>query len=43
MTVDLGWRSDRVLSMSVSPKMPSDLRRPWYRYVQWSDELIARL
>ncbi len=43
MTVDLGWESERVLSMSVSPKMPSDLRRPWYRYVQWSDELIARL
>ena len=43
MTVDLGWRSERVLSMTVVPKMPSDLRRPWYRYVQWSDELIARL
>ena len=43
MTVDLGWESERVLSMNVSPKMPSDLRRPWYRYVQWSDELIARL
>ena len=43
MAVDPGWESDRVLSMTVSPKMPSDLRRPWYRYVQWSDELIARL
>ena len=43
MTVDLGWGSERVLSMHVIPKMPSDLRRPWYRYVQWSDELIARL
>ena len=28
MTVDLGWRAERVLSMSVSPKMPSELRRP---------------
>ena len=35
--------AERVLSMNVIPKMPSDLRRPWYRYVQWSDELIARL
>ena len=43
MTVDLGWGSERVLSMNVILKMPSDLRRPWYRYVQWSDELIARL
>ena len=43
MAVDPGWESDRVLSMSVSPKMPSNLRRPWYRYVQWSDELITRL
>jgi len=43
MTVDLGWGSERVLSMNVVVKMPSDLRRPWYRYVQWSDELIARL
>jgi len=23
--------------------MPRELRRPWYRYVQWSDELTARL
>jgi predicted permease len=43
MTVDLGWGAERVLSMHAIPKMPSDLRRPWYRYVQWSDELIARL
>ena len=43
MTVDSRWGSERVLSMNVILKMPSDLRRPWYRYVQWSDELIARL
>jgi putative ABC transport system permease protein len=43
MAVDPGWESDHVLSMSVSPKMPSNLQRPWYRYVQWSDELITRL
>ena len=30
--------------MSINPKLPPELRRrPWYRYVQWSDELMARL
>jgi putative ABC transport system permease protein len=43
MAVDLGWAPGRVLSLSINPKMPPELRRPWYRYVQWSDELIARL
>lgn len=42
-SVDLGWEPDGVLSMSVSPPMPPDLRRPWARYVEWSDRLIARL
>jgi putative ABC transport system permease protein len=32
-----------VLSMNVSPPMPRDLRRPWARYVDWSDRLVARL
>jgi putative ABC transport system permease protein len=40
---DLGWEPAGVLSQSVSPPMPRDLRRPWYRYVQWSDRLVARL
>lgn len=43
MAVDLGWEPEGVLSMNISPKMPADLRRPWYRYVEWSDELIGRL
>ena len=44
MAVELGWSPDHVLSMSIIPKLPPDLRRrPWYRYVQWSDELMARL
>ena len=42
--VELGWSPDRALSMSINPKLPPELRRrPWYRYVQWSDELMARL
>jgi putative ABC transport system permease protein len=43
MSFDLGWNSARVLSMSVSPPRPRELRRPWYRFVEWSDRLIARL
>ena len=27
--------------MSLTPKTPPDLRRPWFRFVQWSDELIG--
>ena len=42
MTVDLGWSAEGVLSMSVSPPRPQ-IDRPWYRYVEWSDRLIARL
>jgi predicted permease len=42
-SVDLGWDPSRVLSMNVSPPMPPELRRPWARYVEWSDRLIARL
>ncbi len=42
--VELGWSPNRVLSMSINPKLPPELRRrPWYRYVQWSDELMGRL
>jgi predicted permease len=41
--VDLGWQPDGVLSLSTSPPMPRELRRPWFRYVEWSDRLIARL
>jgi putative ABC transport system permease protein len=40
---DLGWNPDGVLSLSVNPPMPRELRRPWYRYVEWSDRLVARL
>jgi predicted permease len=41
--VDLGWNPARVVSMTVSPPMPRELRRPWYRYVEWSDRLVATL
>jgi predicted permease len=42
-TVDLGWDAAGVLSLHVEPPMPPNLRRPWARYVDWSDRLIARL
>jgi putative ABC transport system permease protein len=42
-TVDLGWTPDGVLSLRASPPMPPELRRPWARFVDWSDQLIARL
>ena len=42
-SVDLGWQSAGVLSLKVSPPMPKELRRPWFRYVEWSDRLVARL
>ena len=42
-SVDLGWDSPGVLSMSVAPPMPRELRRPWARYVDWSDRLVERL
>jgi putative ABC transport system permease protein len=38
---NLGWRPEGALSMSVAPPMSG--RRPWFQYVQWSDELIASL
>lgn len=41
--VDLGWEPAGVLTASVSPPMPPELRRPWFRYVEWSDRLVARL
>jgi putative ABC transport system permease protein len=42
-SVDSGWDPEGVLSMNLDPPMPPDLRRPWARYVEWSDRLIARL
>jgi len=40
---DLGWNPAGVLSLSVNPPMPRELRRPWFRYVEWSDRLVDRL
>lgn len=40
---DLGWRPDGVLSLTVSPPIPRELRRPWYYYVEWSDRLVRQL
>jgi putative ABC transport system permease protein len=42
-SVDLGWSVGGVVSMRVDPPMPRELRRPWFRYIEWSDRLIARL
>jgi putative ABC transport system permease protein len=39
----LGWNPAGVLSLKIDPPMPRELRRPWARYVEWSDRLIARL
>jgi predicted permease len=43
MSFDLGWDSARTLSLRVAPPMPRELRRPWYRFVEWSDRAIAAL
>jgi putative ABC transport system permease protein len=40
---DLGWDARGVLSLRVLPPIPPQLRLPWYRYVEWSDFLVARL
>jgi predicted permease len=43
MAVDLGWDAGGVLSMAVAPPVPRQLPRPWFRLVEVSDRLIARL
>ena len=43
LAVDLGWDAEGVLSLKASPPIPRDLRRPWARYVEWSDRLTERL
>jgi putative ABC transport system permease protein len=40
---DLGWLPSCVLSLRVAPPMPRELRRPWFRYVEWSDRLVQQL
>lgn len=42
-SIDLGWDPRGVLSLQASPPTPPQLRRPWYRRVEWSDRLLARL
>jgi predicted permease len=42
-SVDLGWDAARLVSLQVSLAVPPELRRPWYRFVEWSDRLVARL
>jgi putative ABC transport system permease protein len=42
-SVDLGWDASGVLSLRVLPPMPREVRRPWYRFVEWSDRLITEL
>jgi predicted permease len=39
--VDLGWRPQGVLTMTVAPPIPG--QRPWYNYMLWADGLIRRL
>jgi putative ABC transport system permease protein len=41
--VDPGWNANGVLSLRTAPPMPPELRRPWARFVDWSDRAIARL
>ncbi len=41
--IEVGWDADRVLSLSARPPVPREVRRPWFRMVDWSDRLIARL
>jgi predicted permease len=43
LSFDRGWKSSGVLSLTVAPPMPPELRRPWYRFVEWSDRLVQRL
>ena len=41
--VDLGWQPAGVLSLTVSPPIPKEMRRPWFWFVDWSDRLVERL
>ena len=40
---DLGWQPAGVVSVQAEPRMPSELRRPWYARVEWTDRLVAQL
>jgi putative ABC transport system permease protein len=40
---DLGWQPSGAISLRVNPPMPRELRRPWFRFVEWSDRLVQRL
>lgn len=40
---DLGWNPNGVLSVQASPRMPQNVRRPWYLRVEWADRLLTRL
>ena len=42
-SVDLGWQPSGMLSMKLSPPILRAERRPWFRYVEWSDRLVTRL
>ncbi|HET9370942.1 MAG TPA: FtsX-like permease family protein, partial [Vicinamibacterales bacterium] len=41
--LDLGWKPDRVLSLTAEPPFPREIRRPWFIRVQWADQVIERL
>jgi predicted permease len=41
--VDLGWTPKGVLSLDVKPRIPPEVRRPWFLYTQWADRLVDRL
>lgn len=43
LSVDLGWEPAGVVALRLDPPMPRDLDRPWARYVEWADRLMARL
>ncbi|HEV3138914.1 MAG TPA: ABC transporter permease, partial [Vicinamibacterales bacterium] len=43
ISVDLGWRPQRIVSLKVEPRTPPENRRPWFARVEWTDRLMAGL
>jgi predicted permease len=40
---DLGWRADDIVSVQASPRIPAEMRRPWFARAEWALGLIATL
>jgi predicted permease len=41
LATDLGWQPAHVISLTADPPVTS--RRPWFQYVQWSDDVLRGL